>query len=64
MKRKIDKHYIALALLAVLITIAGVIYSYEHRGYWAVGGEVFIVPLIFLIRFLVKDMREELKFND
>lgn len=59
MKRKIDKHYIILALIAVLITIAGILYSYLNRGYFAVGGEIFIIPLILLMRFLVKDMRKE-----
>ena len=59
MKRKIDKHYIILALIAVLINIAGILYSYLNRGYFAVGGEIFIIPLILLMRFLVKDMRKE-----
>lgn len=58
-KRKIDKHYIILALVSILITFVGVILSYEARGYWAIGGEVLIVPLIFLIRFLYKDMKRE-----
>lgn len=59
MKRKIDKHYIVLFALSVLITLIGIIMSYQDRGYLAVGGEVFTVPLIFLIRFLVKDMKKE-----
>ncbi|WP_282926917.1 hypothetical protein [Helcococcus kunzii] len=59
MKRKIDKHYIFLALASILITYIGIKYSFNHRGYWAVGGEVLVVPLIFLIRFLVKSIRED-----
>ncbi|MFL8888906.1 hypothetical protein [Helcococcus kunzii] len=59
MKRKIDKHYIILALVSILITFVGVIMSYEARGYWAVGGEVLVVPLIFLTRFLINNMRKE-----
>ena len=58
-KRKIDKHYIVLALAAVLITLIGIITSYEYRGYFAIGGEAFIVPLIFMMRFLYRDMRKE-----
>lgn len=58
-KRKIDKHYIMLALAAVLITLIAVVMSYEDRGYFAIGGEVFIVPLIAMMRFLYKDMRKE-----
>ncbi|MFM1602057.1 hypothetical protein ABGF26_02765 [Helcococcus ovis] len=61
MKRKIDKHYIVLASVVVLITLTAVIMSYQDRGYFAVGGEIFIVPLIFLIRLTVQEFKNLIK---
>ncbi|MFM1572611.1 hypothetical protein EQF93_02560 [Helcococcus ovis] len=60
-KRKIDKHYILLALVCVLITVIAMIDGFNNRGYFAIGGEIFIVPLIFLIRFLYTDMKKRKK---
>lgn len=64
-KRKIDKEILIKYFLIFLLNVFLIFFAYSKRGYKAIGGEVLILPLIFLIRFLFleKDLRKCMKKN-
>lgn len=46
-----------LVILAVTFTPDLVAYAYARRGYFAIGGEILLVPLIFLSFELLKSLQ-------
>lgn len=63
-KRKIDKEILIKYFLIFLLNVFLIFFAYSKRGYKSIGGEVLILPLIFLVRFLFiefKDLSKEIK---
>lgn len=51
-KRKIDKEILIKYFLIFLLNVFLIFFAYSKRGYKAIGGEVLIIPLIFLVRYI------------
>lgn len=47
MNRKLNN---GLIVLGTFLTIGSVVYAYDWRGYFAIGGEWLIAPALFLIK--------------
>jgi len=66
------KKYLAknrhLILAGIALTAFAVPHTYETRGYFAVGGEWLILPVIlmfdYLVRAVMKDIFDTLNFED
>ncbi|MDO5027561.1 MAG: hypothetical protein Q4E50_06995 [Tissierellia bacterium] len=57
-KRGWDIEIIIKYLILILITPVLSILAYKARGYQAVGGEIFFVPLVLVLRVLIKTFKE------
>ena len=56
------KIYVASAIVGVALTVAGAVYAFVWRGYFAFGGEY--APLLLpLFTWCWEDIREELADN-
>lgn len=60
-KKKWGKEKVIKYIILILITPLFSILAYKERGYYAVGGEVLIVPLILIIRVFIKTYKEVIK---
>lgn len=49
MKKFIGRYWLTI-IVSMIITAYAVRYAYRARGYFAVGGEWFILPTIILLR--------------
>lgn len=58
MKKYLAKNW-CLILAGVALTAFAVPYTYETRGYFAVGGEWLILPVILMFDYLVRAVMED-----
>lgn len=57
-KRKIDKEILIKYFLIFLLNVFLIFFAYSKRGYKAIGGELLIIPLIFLVRYIYRDFKD------
>ena len=52
----------------MVLTKYSVEYAYQERGYWAVGGEYLVLPVLlmgaYLIETVIKEIRATFIFDD
>lgn len=56
-----DFIYTALTVVGIVATAVAVVYAFEYRGYFAIGGEYAFLALPLLgmcIEYIVNDWRE------
>lgn len=61
-----DFVYTALAVVGVAATVVAVVYTFEDRGYFAIGGEyafLFLPVLGGLVECLIEDWRDERRYH-
>lgn len=67
MKKYLAKNW-HLILVGIALTAFAVPHTYETRGYFAVGSEWLILPVIlmfdYLVRAVMKDIFDTLNFED
>lgn len=56
----IIKNWLILAA-GIILTALAVRYAYHERGYIAVGSEWTVLPFMFLLRALCREIKEEVK---
>lgn len=56
----IIKNWLILAA-GIILTALAVRYAYHERGYIAVGSEWTVLPFMFLLRALYREIKEEVK---
>ncbi len=61
MKRYLTKNW-HLILAGIALTAFAVPYTYKVRGYFAIGGEWLILPVILMAAYLVKAVMRDI-FN-
>ena len=47
-------HYSIAIFLGVILTIKAIYIAYDQRGFWAVGGEYFILPIMIFAVYMGK----------
>ena len=57
MKKYLAKNW-HLILAGIALTAFAVPHTYETRGYFAVGGEWLILPVILLIDYMVREVMQ------
>ena len=57
-KKKRSWDLVVKYLLLLIITPVFMILAYKERGYMAYGGELLVIPLIFVTRVLYKTFKE------
>ena len=60
-RRSWDLEIVIKYLGLTLVTPIFMILAYKERGYMAYGGELFIVPLIFVLKALYKTFKDVIK---
>lgn len=55
-----DRYWIAFILGAILTPIGHKIATAD-RGYWAIGGEILIIPLLMIIVLAADQVRERIQ---
>ena len=55
--------YGGLAVLGIVLTIASVVYAYDERGYFAIGGEYSFL-LLPLFGVVIEDMLDERGYRE
>jgi len=58
--RWIIKNWLFISV-GLILTALAVRYAYADRGYISFGGEWLVMPFLFLLRGLYRDMRKEIK---
>ena len=56
----IIKNWLILAA-GIILTALAVRYAYHERGYIAAGSEWTVLPFMFLLRALCREIKEEVK---
>lgn len=59
MKKYLAKNW-HLILAGVALTAFAVPYTYQTRGYFAVGGEWMILPVILMVAYFTKVLMEDI----
>lgn len=55
--RKIEKG-LRLGITSLILARLLFSYGYEKRGYYAIGGEFFILPMLVMLRYLREALKE------
>lgn len=55
--RKIEKG-LRLGITSLILARLLFSYGYEKRGYYAIGGEFFILPMLVMLRYLREAFKE------
>lgn len=53
-KKQYIIHYSIAIFLGVILTIKAIYIAYDQRGFWAVGGEYFILPIMIFAVYMGK----------
>ena len=62
-KRSWDYEVIIKVIALLVITILAMNMTYRARGYFAIGGEVLIIPLAIVSKALYRSFKEVLAWN-
>lgn len=62
-KRKWDVEILVKYSLLALLTPLMMVFAYQERGYMAYGGELLILPLVFLSRYFFKLVKEMVEYE-
>jgi len=64
---KFLKRYWWLLAVGMVLTKYSVEYAYQERGYWAVGGEYLVIPMLLMVACLaesiIREIRETFAFD-
>ncbi len=60
MKLRGRLHYIIAIAVGVLLTPISMSTAYENRGYFAIGGECLIIPLLLFITLFIDSTAREI----
>lgn len=55
--RKLEKG-LRLGITSLILARLIFSYGYEKRGYYAIGGEFFILPMLVMLRYLREALKE------
>ena len=58
--RWIIKNWLILSIGLILTSVA-VRYAYNDRGYIAMGSDWLVLPFLFLLRAIFREVKEEIK---